>query len=348
VIFKLYPSGHETVLYNFTGGADGANPGAGVIRDSAGNLYGTTSAGGLCAGCGVVFELHAAGNETTLYSFTGGADGARPLAGVVRDSAGNLYGTTYSGGVTTGTCAAVGEGNMPGCGVVFKLDTSGQETVLYSIPGGAQGANPGAGVIRGSAGNLYGTDEDGAKCGGCGVAFKLDAAGNPTLLHSFGGDGDGFMPMANLIRDSSGNLYGTTEFGGITGGVCGTAGCGVVFKVDTVAASETVLYKFTGGSDGAKLASSLIRDSAGNLYGTTYAGGITTGTCATISGIGIPGCGTVFKLDTAGNLTVLHAFTGPDGANPAAGLTVGSAGDFYGTTLHGGASHGGVVFKLTP
>jgi uncharacterized repeat protein (TIGR03803 family) len=230
---------------------------------------------------------------------------------------------------------------------VFKLDTSGKETVLYSFTGGADGGNPGAGVIRDSAGNLYGTDENFAKCGGCGVAFKLDAAGNKTVLHSFGGGTDGIMSMASLIRDSAGNLYGTTEYGGVTGGVCGTSGCGVVFKLDT-AGAETVLYKFTGGSDGAKLASSLIRDSTGNLYGTTYAGGVTTGACATIGGISMPGCGVVFKLDAAGNLTVLHAFTGLDGANPVAGLIRDSAGNFYGTAVHGGASHGGVVFKLTP
>ena len=202
-------------------------------------------------------------------------------------------------------------------------------------------------MVRDSAGNIYATDEDAAKCKGCGVAFKLDAAGTYTLLHSFGGGTDGYMPMANLVRDSAGNLYGTTEYGGITGGICGTLGCGVVFKVDS-AGSETVLYKFTGGRDGGKLTCNLIRDSAGNLYGTTYAGGNTAGECATISGITIPGCGTVFKLDTAGALTVLHTFTAAEGANSVAGLVRDSEGNFYGTTLQGGASNKGVVFKLAP
>jgi uncharacterized repeat protein (TIGR03803 family) len=176
VVFQIDPAGNETVLYNFTGGADGGNPAAGLIRDSAGNLYGTASAGGLCAYCGVVFKLDTAGNDTTLYSFTGGADGGHPLADVIRDSAGNLYGTTYNGGILTGKCATIGESPAPGCGVVFKLDTAGTETVLYTITGGTDGANPGAGVVRDSAGNIYATDEDGAKCKGCGVAFRLDEA----------------------------------------------------------------------------------------------------------------------------------------------------------------------------
>ncbi len=344
VIFKLDPSGNETVLYNFTGGADGGHPGSGVIRDSDGNLYGTTSAGGLCAGCGVVFELDAAGNETTLYSFTGGTDGGRPVAVVALDSAGNLYGTTSADGITTGKCATLT--SIPGCGVLFKLDTAGNETVLHSFTGRVDGGKPGAGVILDSAGNIYGTDEYGAKCRGCGVAFKVDAAGNLTVLHSFGGSTDGIMPMSGLIQDSAGNLYGTTEYGGVRGGLCGNGGCGTVFKVDT-AGSETVLYRFTG-SDGSIPLSSLVQDSAGNLYGTAYAGGVTTGTCATLGGNGMPGCGLVFKLGATGDLTLLHTFTGPDGASPMAGLTLDSAGNLYGTTQHGGASGGGVIFKLTP
>ena len=142
VVYKLDRGGHETVLYTFGGGADGGNPYAGVIPDSAGNLYGTTYGG--AAGAGVVFKVNTASQETVLYSFTGGADGWAPNAGVISDSAGNLYGTTVNGGTA-------------GRGVVYKLDTAGQETVLYSFRGGADGAFPFAGVIRDSAGNLYGT-----------------------------------------------------------------------------------------------------------------------------------------------------------------------------------------------
>ena len=129
VVFKVDTSGNETVLYSFTGGADGGYPLAGVIRDSAGNLYGTTNGGG-ASGAGVVFKVDTSGNETVLYSFTGGADGGFPLWVVLaRDSAGNLYGTTAGGGAS-------------GAGVVFKVDTSGNETVLYSFTGGADGGNP--------------------------------------------------------------------------------------------------------------------------------------------------------------------------------------------------------------
>jgi uncharacterized repeat protein (TIGR03803 family) len=346
VVFKLSPSGTETVLYSFTGGADGGQPAAPLIRDSAGNLYGTTSAYGLCAYCGTVFKLDTTGTLTTLYSFTGGADGGYPLAGVIMDSSGNLYGTTYSGGILTGTCATIGEYPVAGCGVIFELETSGTEKVLYTMTGNTDGANAGAGVIRDSEGNIYATDEDAAKCYGCGVAFKLSATGTYTLLHEFGGGTDGFMPMASLVEDSSGNLYGSTEYGGITGGVCTSSGCGVVFEINS-AGTESVLYKFTGGSDGAKLACNLIRDSAGNLYGTTYTGGSTAGNCESIGDTDIPGCGTVFKLGTTGALTVLHQFTVGGGANSAAGLTPGPGDVFYGTTEHGGTLHGGVVFKLT-
>src|ERR1039458_5027725 len=143
VVFKLDTAGRQTVLYNFTGGADGGNPSGGVIGDSAGNFYGTTLNGG-AASWGVVFKLDKSGHETVLYSFTGGTDGWNPSGGVIRDSAGNLYGTTQIGGAE-------------GWGVVFKLDKSGQETVLYSFTGGTDGWNPSGGVIRDSAGNLYGT-----------------------------------------------------------------------------------------------------------------------------------------------------------------------------------------------
>jgi uncharacterized repeat protein (TIGR03803 family) len=255
-VFKLDTTGTETVLYSFTGGADGAYPGAGVIQDSAGNLYGTTYEGG-ASESGVVFKLDTTGTETVLYSFTGGADGGNPEAGVIRDSAGNLYGTTPFGGVS-GVCYA-------GCGVVFKLDTSGTETVLYSFTGGADGGSPNAGVIRDSAGNLYGTTPIGG-ASGYGVVFKLDTTGTETALYSFTGGADGGYPAAGVIQASAGNLYGTTQAGGVSGS-------GVVFKLDP-AGAETVLYSFTGGADGGAPFAGLIRNSAGNLYGTAIGGGI--------------------------------------------------------------------------
>ena len=187
------------MLHNFASPPKGASPYAGVIRDSAGNLYGTTFGGGT-AGRGVVYKLDTAGHETVLYSFTGGADGGDPYAGVIRDSAGDLYGTTFGGGAA-------------GAGVVYKLDPADHETVLYSFTGGADGGNPYAGVIPDSAGDLYGTTFGGGAAG-AGVVYKLDPADHETVLYSFTGGADGGNPYAGVIPDSAGNLYGTTYGGG--------------------------------------------------------------------------------------------------------------------------------------
>jgi len=173
VVFKLDPTGTETVLHSFAGGADGANPFGSLIQDEAGNLYGTTSVGGP-SGQGTVFEVDPSGNETVLYSFTGGTDGGFPEAGLVRDEKGNLYGTTFFGGLASPPCYSF-------CGVVFKVDTTGVETVLYSFTGGADGLNPAAGLMLGKAGDLYGTTGYGGADSdptcqtgiGCGVVFKL-------------------------------------------------------------------------------------------------------------------------------------------------------------------------------
>ena len=316
VVYKVDAAGHETVLYTFTGGPDGMWLYAGVIRDSAGNLYGTTYGGG-AANAGVVFKLDTAGNETVLYNFTGGIDGAGPQAGVIRDSAGNLYGT--AGGGIVSAC-------QRGCGVVYKLDTAGRETVLYTFTGGADGANPSAGVIGDSAGNLYGTTSGGGTAG-YGVVYKLDKAGHETVLYSFTGGADGDSPFTGVIRDSEGNLYGTASSAG------GTPCCaGVVFKV-SASGQETVLYTFTGGAGGS-YPNGVIRDSAGNLYGTTGGGGTAN-------------VGLVYELDAAGQESVLYGFPGPaDGSYPYAGVIRDAAGNLYGTTVNGGPANAGVVYKL--
>jgi uncharacterized repeat protein (TIGR03803 family) len=217
VVYRVDTAGAETVLYSFTGGADGGGPAAALIRDSEGNLYGTAMSGG-AFGSGVVFELDSAGTETILYSFAGGTDGGTPIGGVIRDYAGNLYGTAYSGGI--GTCP------FSGCGVVFKLDTTGDETVLYSFTGGSDGGMPRANLIRQSTGNLVGTTSLGGVdgvFGTGGVVFKLTATGTETVLHSFEW-GTGLYPSA-VIQGSAGNLYGSA----IEGGACGH---GVVFKLE--------------------------------------------------------------------------------------------------------------------
>jgi uncharacterized repeat protein (TIGR03803 family) len=326
------------VLHTFAGfPTDGDTPSAGLLRDAAGNLYGTTVNGG-AHGSGVVFKLSPSGNETVLYSFTGGADGGYPSAGLLRDAAGNLYGTTVLGG-------------PGGSGVVFKLSPTGTETVLYSFTGGNGGTDggfPTAGLLRDAAGNLYGTTFYGGSgncldpfvlIGGCGVVFKLSAMGTETVLYSFAGPPDGQYPVAGLIPDAAGNLYGTTEFGGVYNGYCEKPNphnaytCGVVFKLSP-SGTETVLHTFAGyPTDGGNPYAGLLRDAAGNLYGTTLNGGA-------------DGSGVVFKLSPTGTETLLHTFTGPDGARPSAGLIKDTLGNLYGTTIGGGAHGQGVVFEL--
>jgi uncharacterized repeat protein (TIGR03803 family) len=326
VVYKVDTTGHETVLYSFTGGADGDYPLAGVTLDSAGNLYGTTFHGGT-QGFGVVYKVDTTGQETVLYSFTGGADGGYPEAGVILDATGNLYGTTLEGGAA-------------GAGVVYELDTAGHETVLYSFTGGVDGGFPLASPIRDAAGNLYGTTNGGGTAG-LGVVYKLNATGQETVLYSFPGGPEGAFPFAGVIRDGAGNFYGTTADGG---GPAGEGGHGVVFKL-TAAGGYSVLYTFTGGTDGGAPLGGVIRDSSGDLFGTANIGGL--------AGCSL-GCGVVYKVDTAGHETILHSFTGGvDGANPYGGLVADSTGHLYGTTQYGGkgasaltSSGAGVLYKI--
>lgn len=323
-VFKVSPDGKETVLYSFTGGADGATPFTPLTHDNAGNLYGTTEFGGLfgggcpSAGCGVVFVVDRTGKETVLYRFTGAPeDGESPVQGVIRDSAGNLYGTTIAGGAYGG-------------GTVFKIDPSGTETILHSFnPNGSDGYFPyGGSLLRGPNGNLYGTTELGGSQG-VGTVFKLDPSGNETILHDFSFSAtDGYVPYGTLVPDPAGNLYGVTNEGG-------AFAFGIVFKVDS-SNNESVLYSFSGtDGDGEVPGGGLVRDSEGNLYGTTNSGGTSY-------------CGTVFRLDSSGTETILHSFSNTDGRTPDFGLVRDSAGNLYGTTQYGGEFGGGVVFKVTP
>ena len=309
------------VLYAFTGRADGATPYAGLVRDAAGNLYGTTFKGG-AHGQGTVFKVDRLGKETVLHSFAGGKDGSGPTAGLIRDAEGTLYGVTVTGG--TGRF-----------GTVFKLDTSRKETIVYNFAGVGDGAFPNGTLMRDSDGNLYGTTINSSP--GDGTVFKVDTTGKETVLHNFD-LADGADPYAGLTRDSAGNFYGTTFFGG-TGKGCPDT-CGTVFKLGANG-KETVLHSFIGGTAHvANPYAGVIRDAAGNLYGTTVGGGPYDG-------------GTVFKLDPNGKLTMLHVFYGPpDGAAPYAGLVRDAAGNLYGTTFAGGDVHCspisgcGTVFKL--
>src|SRR5208337_3992504 len=211
----------------------------------------------------VAVRAHEAPNYTVLYTFTGtGANGEFPLGELIRDQAGTLYGTTINGGDLSG-CGGYG------CGVVFKVDRSGKETVLYSFTGGTDGAYPATDLLRDEAGNLYSTTHNGGdlSCSppnGCGVVFKLDPTGQETVLYAFTGGADGLGPSSGLVRDEAGNLYGTTIIGGDLSGFCPgfpAPGCGVVFRVDPTG-KETVLYTFTGGADGYGPYGDLLRDEA--------------------------------------------------------------------------------------
>jgi uncharacterized repeat protein (TIGR03803 family) len=341
-VTSIWAAAEEKVLHNFNNdGTDGYYPEVGLIVDAAGNLYGTTTAGG-AYNSGTVFELTpAAGGgwtETVLHNFGNGTDGATPYAGLIFDAAGNLYGTTQYGGTY-------------GVGTVFELTPAGggswTEKVLYSFNlNGTDGAVPEAGLIVDAAGNLYGT----TYFGGTylyGTVFELTPAGGggwtEQVLHSFNNNGaDGSLPAAGLIFDAAGNLYGTTVNGG-TGSNC-VLGCGTVFELTPAAGggwTEQVLHSFNNnGADGSTPFAGLIFDAAGNLYGTTFAGGTY-------------GYGTVFELTPAAGggwtETVLHNFgNGTDGTAPYAGLIFDAAGNLYGTTSYGGTYNYGTVFELTP
>ena len=343
----------KSVLYNFAGGTDGASPGAGLIFDPEGNLYGTTFSGGR-AYQGTVFELtpKPGGNweESILYSFCSLSrcrDGSGPVAGLIRDQSGNLYGTTYSN-------------EADGYGVVFQLtqnsDGSWKENVLHQFTGGKDGREPYSGLIFDPSGNLYGTTLSGGNLSycdgnGCGVAFQLtpnaDGSWKESVLHRFTSGKDGSEPRSDLIFDVSGNLYGTTLSGG-NPSYCNGNGCGVVFRLTPNpdgSWKESVLHRFTGGKEGNELLASLTFDRAGNLYSTTGLGG-NPSSCGGI------GCGVVFTLSPDSNgrwrEIVQHRFLGHPGAYPFAGVTLDATGNLYGTTLGDGVTTFGSVFQITP
>jgi uncharacterized repeat protein (TIGR03803 family) len=296
-VFKLDARGDETVLYNFPSDeSQGSVPKGALALDAAGSLYGTTYAGGAYLK-GTIFKVDPAGTETMLHSFNG-SDGSSPSSGLIRDSNGNLYGTTFDGGTY-------------GCGVVFRVDATGEFTVLHHLAL-AEGCLLFGSLVRDAAGNLYGTGFMGGTYES-GTAFKLDVSGTLTVLHDFSDEPDAARPNAGLLRDGAGNLYGTTQIGGVFES-------GAVFKIDAEG-TETVLYSFTGGADGSQPLGRLIRDAKGSLYGTTSLGGAS-------------GQGTVFKLDSAGVETVLHSFRGrQDSGSPFTGLTPDGRGTLSGTTL---------------
>jgi uncharacterized repeat protein (TIGR03803 family) len=335
IVFKLAPGSNgkwsESVLHNFPSFADdGEGPTGGPVMDAAGNLYGTTEGDGGPYKYGTVFELSQSSNgwnETVLHRFGFNKYGCCPQASLVMNPAGNLFGTANA---------------------AFELSPIGhdwKETLLHDFTGqNGDGFGPYAGVILDAAGNVYGTTEAGGgsnKCGGgCGTVYQLsptsDGKWKETILHRFQADWDGTYPgVGALILDSAGNLYGTAD-GGVTG-------YGVVFRLSPSSDGhwkETILYNFKGGANGIQPSAGVVMDKTGNLYGTTSAGG---SSCS---------CGLIYKLAPGSNgkwtYTVLHRFTGADGAGPNANLILDSKGNLYGTTTTGGAGGYGVAFELTP
>jgi uncharacterized repeat protein (TIGR03803 family) len=325
-VFELSPNGsggwNETVLYSFCSApncADGSIPEFSfVIFDSAGNLYGTTAGGG-AHGFGVVFELSPVGGiwtETVLHSFAGNPDGWGPQGSLIRDAAGNLYGTTHYGG--------------SGFGTVFELSPSvggWTEQVIYDVDSSFPG-----GLAIDSAGNIFGI--------GHSTAFELSPNGSggwtPTVIHTFtGGPLDGNLPEGALVLDKAGDLYGTTTAGGANG-------FGTVYKLSPgdTGWTENILYSFKDtGQDGFRPTGGIVFDAGGNIYGTTSRGGAT-------------GAGTVFELAApvdGGSYSerILWSFNVTGGASPCCGLVLDSAGNYYGTTYSGGSSNGGVVFEVS-
>ncbi len=349
------PAQTFSTIHGFTGYQDGANPAATLTVDGTGNLYGTTYSGnyiggrdcGENGGCGIVFEMkrhNSAWVLTPLYSFTGFDDGAGPY-GPVSFSNGLLYGTTSAGG--DGNCP---NGYFLGCGVVFSLQPPATachtavcywtENPIYQFSGPDDGLNPAGNLVFDQAGNIYGITQAGGNMncrGGCGTVYKLAHTGSgwvKSTLYAFTGGADGSGPFFGLVIDRAGNLYGTTQLGG-------AHTYGTVYELSPSGSGwiETVLYNFQNSEDGRFPLGGLVLDSAGNLYGTTSAGGLNLG-------------GTVFEVSPSNGgwtFSVLYSLIGGgiiDG--PQNTLTFDGAGNLYGTTLSAGPAQCGTAFKLTP
>ncbi len=264
-VFRISPSGSYSNLYWFGNIPDGNYPEAGLVQGRDGNFYGTTYNGGT-GDLGTVFQITTNGNVTILHSFTNcPVDGAEPQAGLVQGSDGNFYGTTYAGGTNCD-------------GTVFRITTNGNVTILHSFAFIPDGAEPEAGLVQGSDGNLYGTTYyGGTNSDYAGTVFRISPSGSGySVLHSFGSTGDGAMPVAGLVQGSDGNFYGTTEYGG-------TNNDGTLFRISP-SGSYSLLYSFRGIPDGIGPLAVLVQGSDGNFYGTTANGGTNNSE------------GTVFKL----------------------------------------------------
>ena len=351
-VFKISPGGTLTTIYNFcslSNCTDGYKPLAGLVQGADGNFYGTTALGGTntecldSTGCGTVFTITPTGTLTTLRSFNF-TDGYFPEAGLIQGTDGNFYGTTFSGGS--------GCGDDYQCGTVFKITPGGVLRTLYnfcSLSNCADGFEPGAGLVQGINGKFFGTTEYGGAYG-AGTIFTITPEGRLTTLYSFCSLGgfcpDGYTPMGGLVQGTDGDFYGTTEFGG------GGNNAGTIFKI-TPSGMLTSLYSFCVEGDcpdGANPLAPLVQGTDGGFYGTTYWSGTDT-YCTDDFDVG---CGTVFKITSAGKLATLRSFAYTNGAGPEP-LIQGTDGSFYGATASGGAYNNcrptdsgcGTIFSLS-
>jgi len=324
VAISTAPAQTFTPLHDFTGGTDGAFPQAALIRDAAGNLFGTTTSGGI--GDGTVFKIDSTGKETILFAFDAFVSGINPTSALIQDLAGNLYG--------------IADGGPGGSGVVYKLSQQGQQELLFAFQGGLTNRNPKVptgGLFMDDSGDIFGTTLFGGpgNCQlGCGTVYRLDQAGKLQVLYQFTGGADGNQPFGPLVHDADGNLYGVAQAGGNL--ACPEAprtGCGTIFKLSKNGGFK-VLHTFEGGLDGAAPRAGLFRDASGNLYGSTAEGGSTNS-------------GTLFKIATDGTYGILHQFGRKEGIAPNGALISDEAGNLYGTAQLGGAHNLGTVFELS-
>jgi len=313
LMFSTFSSRALSTLHSFATKSDGAQPYAGLVLGSDGIFYGTCFDGGT-NDLGSIYKMTPGGALTLLYSFSF-MDGQTPTARLVQGTDGNFYGTTFQGGSNFDY------------GTVFQISSDGAFNSLYSFTNGLDGANPYAGLTQGANGAFYGTTVNGGSNNN-GTVFEITSTGSLTPLYSFTNGVDGSQPHAALTLASDGLFYGTTFYGGSNHD-------GTIFQL-TSAGALTPLHSFASASDGANPLGRLAATTHGTLFGTAYDGGTN-------------GCGTVFSITIAGVFTTLYAFTGGiDGANPAAGLALGSDGNFYGATYDGGPSGNGGLFKITP
>jgi len=312
-VFQITPAGKLKNIHNFTGSNnDGAFPQGGVTLGSDGNFYGTTYEGGSTT-AGAVFKVTPAGSATTLYSFTGGSDGAYPYAPPVQGNDGNFYGTTTEGG-NTKVCGS-------GCGTIYKITPAGALTTLYQFDI-THGYAPYGPLVLGTDGNFYGTTSFGTSAN-AGVIFKITPAGKFTLLFSFDLT-HGENPFSGLVQGADGNFYGTTIYGGSTGG-------GVVFRI-TPGGKLTVLHTMNGTTDGARPYGGLMLASDGNFYGANAYGGTVNSNCA-------DGCGTFFKITPKGAYSVLYKFDYTTGATSEITPFQHTSGVAYGESQAGGTGN---------